>query len=188
MSSYYSLWAKPAIGTPVYIALEKMVSSLAEAHNTLPFAPHVTILGGIQGPKAEIVAACEELCELFSSVSYSFNKVQAGTFYFQCVFLKADEAPEVMGLHEAAKSVLAKYKDVTVSCPSPDYMPHASLMYANMSSEEKSHIVNELSGKIDDFSSFSFDISSLFFCIYEHDDYSMISWKEDSEYMLKGRN
>lgn len=91
-----------------------------------------------------------------------FDGLEHGKTYFKCVFLSVEKSPELMSLYESVRKHLMPMTSLATprtSGPSrtgdaverlrKPYEPHLSLLYGDLSDEEKERVVRDLRGSVE---------------------------------------
>lgn len=128
-------WLVPAAG-PVRDLLLATVDTLAAEHNAPRFEPHVTMAGRFQSGHEAAVQALTSLATGVHPFEVSFAAVGHEQAYFRALYLRAEPSPQLTALHEAAQAAWALE-------PWP-YLPHLSLLYADIAEEHKRAIIDAL--------------------------------------------
>ncbi|KAL6992343.1 hypothetical protein U1Q18_010451 [Sarracenia purpurea var. burkii] len=173
----YSVWALPP--EDVRERLKNLMTGLRSEFGGPEFEPHVTVVGAISLTEEDAVDKFRSACRGVKAYTATVEKVATGTFFYQCVFLLLQPTPEVM---EASLHCTGHF-GYRSSAP---YMPHLSLLYGDLSDEEKKKAQAKANLLDESIGSVSFQISRL--ALYETDteDQSLKSWKKVSEYNLDG--
>ncbi|KAL6784018.1 hypothetical protein ACKKBG_A04440 [Auxenochlorella protothecoides x Auxenochlorella symbiontica] len=141
----FSLWLMPHDGAPEHPFNERLQREINAQANRIAgapsFAPHVTLLGGIEGTEADVLERADRLGAQLKPYVIKFDKVKAGTSFFQCVFIKCQETPAVMQAAQEARSSYGKD-------PNEVYMPHLSLLYADITQEQREAVAQETQARI----------------------------------------
>ncbi len=128
-------WLVPAPG-PERDRLAGVIADLAARHGGPVFAPHVT-LAGVTEAAPDAVAGV--LAGVTAGVA-PFELRLTGTGYepvfFRALYLRAEPSARLTALHEAARRALRLE-------PAP-YLPHLSLLYADLDEERKAAIAGGL--------------------------------------------
>ncbi|GIL52048.1 hypothetical protein Vafri_8012 [Volvox africanus] len=134
----YSIWAMPRgkLGDQ----LRGEIAHLAQRHGGPSFPPHVTVLGDIERPREEAQALMKELAAEVKKYRINFVDVTRGTFFYQCVFLLVAKDEGTMAAAAAARSVYGM--------TTPPYMPHLSLLYADLDDAEKAKVVEYVTARL----------------------------------------
>ncbi|EFJ50788.1 hypothetical protein VOLCADRAFT_120612 [Volvox carteri f. nagariensis] len=138
LKEYYSLWAMPKgkLGDQ----LRSEIAHLAQRYGGPAFPPHVTVLGDIEKSREEVQALAKELAAQVKKYRINFVEVTQGTFFYQNVFMLVAKDDGTMAAAAAARSVYGM--------TTPPYMPHLSLLYADMDDAEKAKVVEYETGRL----------------------------------------
>ena len=140
------------------------VQNLSGAVGSPTFPPHLTVLTGIEGEvrnkgisgdlgaerrasaftptffrkifgqEDEVVARVREVASRLASFEIPFVGAEAGASYFQCVYLLCDRTPSVLAANAAFKAGLGP---LVKWAPNPEYKPHVSLLYGDLTPAAK---------------------------------------------------
>ena len=127
----YHLWLAPE-GDALQ-RLQGVVDELAEAYDGPVFTPHVTLLSGLSGAEASLIEANRKLAARLPKFQLSLTAPEAGTTFFQCIYMRVAEDPALSRTRHAAGEAFA--------LPFADYMPHLSLYYGDVSPERRATIL-----------------------------------------------
>lgn len=96
---FYSVWALPP--EELKPRLKKLMEGLRSEFGGPEFEPHVTVVGAVSLTENEARDVFGKACEGIKSYTATVEKVAAGTFFYQCVFLLLHPTPEVIfcGIH-----------------------------------------------------------------------------------------
>lgn len=130
----YSLWFEP--GGDIAYKLQERIDKLSKKHGTPNFSPHVTLLGGISSTEAEAVPLTKTLASSIEPFNLELTRAGYRDRFYQSLFIHIKENSH---LQEARKNALRLF-DVEEE----DYMPHLSLLYGDLSQEDKERILNLL--------------------------------------------
>jgi len=127
LSGHYSLWLVP------YVATERQFSEaidyLSERYSGPRFAPHVTLLSGLQG----------------SDELKSFDVKAAGLamepYYFRNFYLKLESSANFLRAYQRASQALSK-------SAGGEFSPHISLHYGTASREECTNMGKEIHSQL----------------------------------------
>jgi 2'-5' RNA ligase len=121
-------WLVPAPG-PERDRLAAVIADLAAGYGGPVFAPHVTLAGVTE---AEPDAVAGRLARVTAGVA-PFEVRLTGTghepVFFRSLYLRAEPSARLTALHEAARRALELE-------PAP-YLPHLSLLYADLGEDRK---------------------------------------------------
>ncbi|XP_073061352.1 cyclic phosphodiesterase-like [Primulina eburnea] len=172
----YSVWALPPEESRP--RLKKLMEGLRSQFGGPEFEPHVTVVGSISLTESEARDSFTKACERLEAYDARVEKVATGTFFYQCVFLLLHPTPQVV---EASAHCCATfgYKNST------PYMPHLSLLYGDITEEEKKTAREKAYLLDEDISSLSFKITHLALYKTDTEDKSCKSWEKVVECELK---
>uniref|UniRef100_K3WU85 Cyclic phosphodiesterase n=1 Tax=Globisporangium ultimum (strain ATCC 200006 / CBS 805.95 / DAOM BR144) TaxID=431595 RepID=K3WU85_GLOUD len=138
----YSLWVVPRADAGRELA--DAISECAARLQTPPFLPHMTLLGGIVGIQEEdAVAKTAQVADAIHALSAKVCAVTSKELlYFQCVFALLELTNELSSAHLAAKQTFGRFQDT-------EFMPHISLVYGDLTREQKQQLIAELGPRFD---------------------------------------
>jgi len=128
-------WLVPAAG-PARDRLAATIGTLAAKHGTPRFEPHVTMAGLFHSGEEAAIQALTSLTAGVRPFEVRFAAAGYEQAYFRALYLRAEPSPQLTALHEAARA--AWMLDVR------PYMPHLSLLYADIAEERKRAIIDAL--------------------------------------------
>jgi 2'-5' RNA ligase len=128
-------WLVPAAG-PARDRLAATIGALAAEHGAPRFDPHVTMAGRFHSDQEAAVQALASLVAGVHPFEVRFAAAGSEQACFRALYLRAEPSPQLTALHEAARTAWAL--DVR------PYMPHLSLLYANLAEERKRAIIDAL--------------------------------------------
>lgn len=131
----YSLWLRPM--GDIAFSLQQRIRKLSEKHNAPLFEPHVTLLGGLQAPEAELINITQTLGSSLQPFDILLTRAGTGTTFYQSLFVNIEKTQPLVEAREKAEQLFDhSTKD--------DYFPHLSLMYGDFLREEKERILNAM--------------------------------------------
>lgn len=89
----YSVWALPP--EHVRVRVKKLMEGLRSESGGPHFEPHVTVIGAIRLTEAQARDLFKIACQKLKPYSAKVEKIDAGTFYYQCVYLLLKPTTEV---------------------------------------------------------------------------------------------
>ena len=116
----FSLWIVP--DGEVHRRLAALIGALARRFGSPVFDPHVTLLAGLPGPAASVVARAPEVMRGAKAFPIRFVGPEKGESYFRSLYLHVEPSPQLLALHAAAREAFGR----TEKAP---FFPHLSLMY-----------------------------------------------------------
>ena len=144
----YSIWLIPA--GEVYQKLSEIISQLSEKYSAPNFEPHITLLGNLIGPEEDLISKTLKLTAQLKPFKINLKKADYLDEYFKCLFIRAEKTKELIRANNIAREAFN-------SKPDPEYMPHLSLMYGDLSSKTKEEILADLGKEFD----LSFEVRSI---------------------------
>jgi 2'-5' RNA ligase len=117
--------------------LAAAILDLSREYAAPAFEPHVTLAGGIVGPAREVASKMAELARRISPFTVRLTEVDFLDEYFRCLFVRVATTHAIMKANQAAREVFSLDKQ-------PAFMPHLSLLYADLPSGVKERIVASL--------------------------------------------
>ncbi|KAL5774145.1 hypothetical protein ACOSP7_011702 [Xanthoceras sorbifolium] len=165
----YSVWAIPP--DEVGARLRKLMDGLSSDFGGPHFHPHVTVVGAISLTADGAVEKFRSACEGLRAYNCTVDRVARGN---QCVYLLLHPTPEVV---EARAHCCGHFGYKNSSA----YMPHLSLLYGDLTDDEKKkaqekvNILDESIGKL------SFPITRLALWKTDTEDKTLKSWEKVAE-------
>jgi 2'-5' RNA ligase len=133
----YHLWLVPE-GEALH-RLQGIVDRLAGAYDGPVFTPHVTLLSPLVGEESSLIETNRRLADGLDRFYLDLTVPEAGTTFFQCIYMKVAENPLLSRTRQAAAEAFALSAD--------DYMPHLSLYYGNVSTDRRAAILKAVSAE-----------------------------------------
>jgi 2'-5' RNA ligase len=128
-------WLVPAFG-PERDRLAATIGRLAAEHGAPRFQPHVTMVGTFDSPEDVAIRTLGSLAIGVPSFEVTFAAVGHEQTYFRSLYLCTDPSPQLTALHEAGRRAWA--------LDLQPYMPHLSLLYSDVTEEQKRPIIDAL--------------------------------------------
>lgn len=157
--------------------LESLMDSLRSEFGGPQFVPHVTVVGPVGLKEDDAVREFRAACDGLRAYPATVDRVATGTFFYQCVYLLLRPTAEVVEASDRCCAFLG-YKSNT------PYMPHLSLLYGDLTDEEKKKAqekANDLDGSLN---GLGFLISRLALYKIDPDDKTCTSWEKIVECTL----
>ena len=130
----YHLWVKPS--GAVRDTLVQTIREFAHELGGPVFEPHVTLLEGLLGTEGEHIQRSQIATPQLRPFNITLSQPSYGTQYFQCVFMRAEQTPPLIGANALVKRIFQK--------PDETYMPHLSLVYGLYPESRKRAIIRKL--------------------------------------------
>ncbi|XP_061356400.1 cyclic phosphodiesterase-like isoform X2 [Gastrolobium bilobum] len=172
---WYSVWAIPPEDERARFT--KLMSALRSEFDGPQFEPHITVVGAISLTADEALTKLRSSCEGLKAYNVTVDGVATGTFFFQCVYLLLNPTPQVVETSTHCCSHFG-YKNST------PYMPHLSLLYGDLTDEEKQKARERANILDDSLSGLSFQISRLALYKTDTEDKTLKSWEKIGECTL----
>lgn len=172
----YSVWALPP--EDVTARVKKLMVGLRSEFGGPEFEPHVTVVGAISLTEDEARDKLKKACEGLKAYNVTVEKVATGTFFYQCVFLLLHPTTEVM---ETGAHCWAHFG---FKSPTP-YMPHLSILYGDLTDEEKQRAQEKANALDESVKSLSFPITRLALYKTDTEDKTLKSWEKVTEITLQ---
>ncbi|KAD3068843.1 hypothetical protein E3N88_36723 [Mikania micrantha] len=172
----YSVWAIPP--DDVSERVKKLMVGLRSEFGGPEFEPHVTVVGAISLTEDEARDKLKKACEGLKSYNATVEKVATGTFFYQCVFLLLNPTTEVMETGAHCWSHFG-YRSST------PYMPHLSILYADLTEEEKKRAQEKANALDEGIKSIKFRIARLALYKTDTQDKTLKSWEKVTEVRLQ---
>ena len=132
-SSVYSLWLQPS-GDIAY-RLQERINKMSQQYGTPSFAPHVTLLGGLKASETELMSLSGTLVSSLYPFELTLTKAGYYDQFYQSLFLLVKKNKMLSFLRRRACRLFDLYD-------SDRYTPHLSLLYGDLSQNEKERILN----------------------------------------------
>lgn len=138
------------------------------------FEPHATVVGAISLTPDDAMAKFKSACEGLKAYNATVERVATGTFFYQCVFLLLQPTPEV---HKASDHCCGHLGYIRSS----PYMPHLSLLYGDLTDEEKKKAQDKANALDESINGLTFQISRLALYKTDTEDKTCQSWEKIAE-------
>lgn len=132
-SDKYSLWLRPFGDTA--FSIQQRINKLSKNYGTPSFEPHVTLLSGIRYGETELIQLTETLAGALKPFDLLLTKAGYRDKFYRSLFVHIKKSDELMNAYKTALR-LFDYEE------EEEYMPHLSLMYGDISQEEKERILS----------------------------------------------
>lgn len=134
-----SLWLMPEGAARDRLAA--VIARLAARLTTRPFAPHVTLLAGLEGPEERLLAAAASVAASVRPFRVRLVAVEGRDEPFRCLFARAVADESLRAAHAAAARAFDRE-------PDPAFLPHLSLVYGTLARETKRALATELASAV----------------------------------------
>lgn len=171
MSGQLFLWLLPP--TSIHDRFAALIDALSRRLRTPAFQPHVTLLGSLEFPQAEVVSRAAALATQLAAVPVHLTDIGWSNEYFRCLYIRAERTPALLAAHRIASRHFERSANA-------QFMPHLSLVYGNLFAAEKQRLADELGVRIDA----AFDIDRIGICLANG---SPTRWRVIRTFALAGR-
>jgi len=144
----YSIWLMPS--GEIYDKLAEIISQLSKKYSTPNFEPHLTLLGNLIGPEEDLISKTSKIAKQLKPFEIKLKRADYLDEYFKCLFIRAGKTKEVVEANNITREIFNLK-------PDPEYIPHLSLMYGDLSSKTKEGILADLGKEFD----ISFEVKSI---------------------------
>lgn len=165
----YSVWGLPP--DDVKQRVKNFMNTLRSEFNGPDFDPHVTVVGAIKLTPDDALDRFRSACKGLKAYTAHGRGVSTGTFFYQCVYLLLDPIPEVV---EPSDHCCGHFG---YNRPEP-YMPHMSLLYADLTDEEKKKAQERANALDDSLGNLSFKVTRLALYKTDTEDKTLKSWEK----------
>lgn len=125
----------------LHARLSELIQDLAGTHAGVPFEPHVTLLGGLEGPEAALLERARELAARLRPFDVELGAAATGHEPFHCVFLEVASGPRLREAHALARSAFGVGGEAA-------FAPHLSLLYGSLE-EPQRQAARRAAGRVD---------------------------------------
>lgn len=138
-SEKYALWLKP--GNEVYYILRRIIVSLSEEFRAPLFEPHITVAGEIMKPEIDIRNMMDKVTEKRGAMTLYLTETGFQDSVYQSLYV-----------HIATNEALLALRDrclTELKINHKPYMPHVSLIYKKLATEQKQRIIERVGKHFD---------------------------------------
>jgi 2'-5' RNA ligase len=120
--------------------LQQLITDLSNRHGTPAFEPHITLLSGIMGDEAAVVAQSAEFAANTAPIVAAIRNVEYLEEFFRCLFFSTDQSASLL---EARRQAETLFEHTNIQ----PFIPHVSFLYGSMPVFEKEAISEQLRHK-----------------------------------------
>jgi 2'-5' RNA ligase len=134
----YSIWLMPS--DKELMRYQEIIDEFSLRFDTPGFEPHITLFTGIETLTDDLIYQISVLAALTDTFELMFKELALKNNYFQAIYLKPDFNNSLSTMNE----------ELTVLFPSVNYAfkPHLSLLYGNISKENKEDYLRQFDSTI----------------------------------------
>ena len=140
IDSYY-LWLMPQ--KEMYDEFQKIIQDLSETYGTPAFEPHVTLVSGLNGNDNAFVEKIDAFVRGKHKFSVTAKNIDYAHGFLTALFLNIQNNPAIDQINAQGCEHLKPFGQ-------DPYRPHLSLLYGDITSQEKKRIIADLNlaGKV----------------------------------------
>ncbi len=135
----YALWLKPE--NEVYHVMEKIIVSLAGKYGAPQFEPHLTVAGSIHYPVEKMKDIVKKTASESEPMTLYLKEADYRDSLYQSLFVHVAPNDALLALRERCLTEL--------KLEHKPYMPHMSLLYKQLDSDEKKAIIRRTGRRFD---------------------------------------
>lgn len=139
--SAYSVWLLPNSNDQE--KLRKTIEKLCSTYKAPLFLPHLTILGNTGTSLERAISITKKTSRSLGPIKGTTLNIAESDYFFKTVFVRFKKDKEILNIHKTFNKEFDKH----VNTNTADFDPHLSLIYKEMSQNERLRIISEL--KID---------------------------------------
>jgi 2'-5' RNA ligase len=133
----FSLWLMPC--GDVYHRLQELIFRLSQEWSSPLFEPHVTLLGRLEGTEAGLQSETSIIASQLKPMTIQLGTLGFLEEYYRCLFIRVVCSRKLTIAHQSAAEAFCVQKE-------SKFMPHISLVYANLDSTTKLKIIRGIGG------------------------------------------
>ncbi|XP_004289556.1 PREDICTED: uncharacterized protein LOC101295378 [Fragaria vesca subsp. vesca] len=174
----YSIWAIPT--AEVSLRIKKVMEGLKTEFGGPEIEPHIPVVGSIRMTDEDVLDKFRSLCSKnFHAYQAKVNLVVTTNFYHQCVSLLIDTSPEAYSQLDYTTGISNGHFGFHANG-----RPYLSLLYGNLTEEEKRKAVEKVSILDESIASLSFTIAKLALYKIKYKDTTLKYWEKIADYTL----
>jgi 2'-5' RNA ligase len=135
----YSLWLMPE--GELQDSLVSLIRDVAQRYNAPTFPAHITLLGNVKGSEQKIHAKTQELTQSHTAFPITLTELDTTPEFYRALFIRAKQSVKLAHLYTQARRIF-QFE------PQREYKPHLSLLYADLSREQKQQITDMLQTRL----------------------------------------
>lgn len=116
-------------------SLQEIITSLAHAYDSIPFEPHITLLARIEHSNEEYLKKqAAKMAQTMQPFTVVLDTLAFEDVYYRALYYKVRNREPLAAYHKTAATIFGMSEN-------PQYMPHLSLFYGNISEEKKKEMM-----------------------------------------------
>jgi 2'-5' RNA ligase len=141
MKGNFSLWLMPP--NDMSRRLKRFILGLSKRFASPAFEPHVTLLGRLEGTETELRSNASILASRLKPVLIQLEEVGYLDEYFRCLFIRVAQSRSLLDAYQTAVDIFGADKQSR-------FMPHLSLVYADLNNDVKLRIIQDIGTSFQD--------------------------------------
>ena len=133
----YALWLIP--DDENLASIQEKIVELSSRCSTPEFPAHITLLSGLKDTEENLASATEELARSINPFSITVSRAGYRESYFRNLFIYVELTEDLKNLREQAFSIF-EHEELKKKT----FMPHVSLLYGHLATEEKERILMDI--------------------------------------------
>lgn len=129
------MWLRP-LGD-IAFKLKQRIEALSKKFDTPAFDPHITLLGGLPESEATLTQLTDTLAGSLEPFEVELTKAGYRDTFYQSLFIHVGKNEQLLRARKTAEQLFNYGSD-------EQYMPHVSLLYGDLTREEKERILNSI--------------------------------------------
>lgn len=134
--SGYSVWMMP--NKEASERIREIIDDIASKNKTIAFEPHITLIGSVHGEG--LWETTQELAARMKPIPITFESMGQTDSYFRCIFAKVVKNKQLESAYDDAVALFKAKRT--------DFMPHISLMYADIEEKKRLEIIERVDTEI----------------------------------------
>jgi 2'-5' RNA ligase len=131
----FAIWLIPS--EPIRGRLAGEVHRLAIRLGTVPFDPHLTLVGGLRSPEADVVSAAGILAASVLPVGFEMGRAGGLPEIFRALYVEVEPSAGLLAARRRAVELLP-------AAEGTDFHPHVSLVYGELGERERKEWVKRI--------------------------------------------
>jgi 2'-5' RNA ligase len=127
----------------LHARMAQTIGELARQHGAPHFEPHITLLSSISGDESELIARAAGLARGLAPFETQLTEAGYLDEYYRCLFVRVELVPALVRAREMAQQGFYSARAAQA------FVPHVSLMYANLPASKKDEILDAIGRRFD---------------------------------------
>lgn len=135
MKHFYAFWLTPSNEDSLYLG--NIIQQLAFEHTSMTFLPHITIYGTVYMESTEAAAILQSAVTDIKPLNIEIDRVTYTSEFFKSIYIQIKTNENLEKLHNSFNKQLNDHVEYA-------FDPHISLIYQNLTSEQKEGIIKNI--------------------------------------------